>query len=284
MSVLVERFAEVSDPRLKRHVRHDDRSWLFATDTRGLTIAPVDHAYNGPLLDQQTTGKCTAECFLNLCKSGPYYSSALHDAYVARLGSFDDTATDKFYNLEENHDGDGPFPPNDNGSNGLTMAWVGRSLGLIPGWTQVFTPTDFLKALTVYPIGCGTYWYKSMFEPDSAGRVTVDARSGVAGGHQYACLGYDGKKYLKFVQSWGQWGNDGFFYVDVDTWFANCLNKRGDGTVLTPPTAPAPVPVESAFDKAAKVLDPWSRIHHTSVADNHKAAIAWQTYAASVRG
>lgn len=289
MSIYVEKFHEVSDPRLKRHVHHDDRSWRYAHDTRGLTITPVDHVFHGPGLNQLQTGKCTAEDALDLLKTEPYYSPAILDAYAKAFGSTDDGGTDKFYSLEEQLDGNGTFPPNDDGSSGLTSAKVMRNAGIIPGWTQVFSPTDFLKALTQYPIGCGTYWYKSMFEPDKAGHVTVDPHSGIGGGHQYACVGYDGAKWLKFKNSWGDdWTEDGFFYVDADTWFANCLNKKGDGTIFTPPTQPAPTPipspVSSAFDTAAKVLDPWAKTKHTSVAGNNKAAAAWTTFSASVRG
>lgn len=281
MSIVAERIIP-SDPRLKRHVRHDSRSRMFAFDTRGIDIGSVEHAHLIPILDQGSIGKCTAECALNLLGTAPYYPSATQ-AYIKKYGSFDDNATNKYYNDEESLDGDGPYPPQDNGSTGLTMAKVARAAECISGWNQTFNLADFLKALQVYPIGCGTYWLASMFDPDGKGNITIDFSSGIRGGHEYACIGYDAStNKLKFVQSWGtSFGDNGYMYMNAAE-FGQLLSQRGDATVFIPATQPAPVPApQNAFDAASLVLDPWSNAAH--VGSNKKAAHAWQAYAKAVR-
>lgn len=276
------------DSRLKRHVLHDSRSKLYAFDTSGLSIASVRHERTLPVLDQADAGSCTAECAFGLLGTAPYASDQVTADIVARWGSFDQRGAYRFYSDEENLDGDGPFPPNDNGSTGLTMAKVARSSGAISGWTQVFNIGDFLKALTQFPIGCGTYWYNSMMNTDSSGRLTVSSSSGVAGGHEYECIGYDqSTDLLEFVNSWGTgWGADGHFFMKSND-FGSLLARQGDATIFTPGSQPAPQPTpvpSDPFSVAAAVLDPWAAKHHLNIGHptNAQAAAAWRTYSKAV--
>lgn len=270
-----------TDPRCRRHVLHDSESRRYAFDTSGLSIASVEHERVLPILDQLNAGKCTAEAGTGVLGTEPYYSDAVAAAYAKAFGSFDDHGTDRLYSAEETLDGDGPYPPNDNGSTGLTLAKVLRNAGVISGWTQTFTLADALKALTRYPLAVGTYWYNSMFTPDSEGIVTVDTSSGIAGGHEYEVVGYDSSRDLvKLANSWGtSWGAGGYFYLDsVD--LGRLLSKQGDVTIFTPAGQPAPTPTPGdAFTTWKSVADQFDGHRHLShinreMADANRAYIA----------
>lgn len=275
-----------TDPRLKRHVLHDDRSRAFEFDTTGLSIASVEHPRALPILDQKQVGKCTAECGLGVLGTGPYYSTDLMAAFAKAFGSADDRGTDRLYSAEETLDGDGPFPPQDNGSTGLTLAKVLRAAGLISGWQQTFSLDDALKALTVYPLAVGTIWLNSMFDPSGEGILTVDLKSGVAGGHEYEVIGYDAIQGLvHLVNSWGTgWGLRGHGWMQAEDLGA-LLDRQGDVTVFTPATSPAPVPnpptPADADDVLAAALRHDNWIGRPHIGDNARVARAGRGWLAA---
>lgn len=241
-----EKIIPWTDPRLKRRVHHDDFSRRFPFPVEGITIQSVDHERILPILDQGQVGACTADDALGILGTAPYYTPQVVDLWNRSFGSFDQAGAYRFYNAEENLDGDGPYPPQDNGSSGLTSAKVGRAAGLINGWWQAFGIEQALQALQKFPVGFGTIWMNSMFEPNSEGILTVDRSSGVAGGHQYEIIGYDSARdLLKIAQSWGvDWGKSGFGFLqsaDAD-WL---LGQQGDVTIFTPLDQPAPTPTPS---------------------------------------
>jgi len=274
-----------SDPRLRRHILHDSESWRYPFDTTGITIASVEHERILPILNQRKIGKCTAEAALGILGTAPYWSADLMSAYAKVFGSADDNGTNQFYSAEEQLDGHGSFPPVDDGSSGLTSAKVARTAGLISGWTQTFTLDDFLKALQKYPISCGTYWYNSMFTCPSSGILDVTSGSGIAGGHQYEAVGYDSTTGLIwFDQSWGTWGLDGRFAIP-DVTFGALLARKGDATIFTPVTQPAPVPtptpvVPTAADvKLNAELGGWPDAYHLGTSNARVAHLlqTWRT-------
>jgi hypothetical protein len=233
-----------TDPRLKRHILHDSESRRYAHDTSGLTVASVEHERTLPILDQGNVGSCTAEAGFGVLGTAPYSGSQQAGAaIVAAFGGWDQAGAYRLYSAEENLDGDGPYPPNDNGSTGLTLAKALRAAGAISGWTQTFTLDDALKALTQFPLAVGSFWYNSMFTPDAEGIVTVDPASGVAGGHEYEVVGYDAARGLvKCANSWGTgWGAAGFFHLAAEDLGA-LLAAQGDVTIFTPIDQPAPTP------------------------------------------
>jgi hypothetical protein len=257
-----------TDPRLKRHVRHDSRAFLYRFNTKGLSIQTVEHPRFLSILDQGEVGSCTAEAGLGLLGTAFYFNPDTEKPFIKAFGSFSQDGAYRLYSAEEDLDGDGPYPPNDNGSDGLTCAKVLRAAGVISGWTQTFSLTDALKALSKTPFITGTNWYNSMFETSSTGIVKVDTHSGLAGGHEYEVVGYDAKSdMVKFANSWGSgWGDKGFFYMKSEDW-GKLLSLQGDVTIFTPITKPAPVPTPppdptDPDDILAAAVKPWALKRH----------------------
>lgn len=248
-----------TDPRCRRHVLHDSESRRYEFPTDGLAIADVEHVRTLPILDQGSVGSCTAECGFGILGTAPYSSPAVASAVAGAFGSFDQAGAYRLYSAEETIDGDGPYPPQDNGSTGLTLAKALRAAGLISGWTQTFSLDSALKALTRYPLATGTLWYNSMFDPSPDGVLTVDPRSGIAGGHEYEIVGYDAARGLvKLANSWSaSWGVAGFAFMQAEDWGA-LLADSGDVTVFTPLTQPAPTPAPDADYLLAEALKKWS--------------------------
>lgn len=275
-----------TNPRLNRHVLHDSWSRLYPFPTEGLSIASVEHERVLAILDQGEAGSCTADCGTGIMGTVPYAGDAVTAAFVKAFGSFDQAGAYRLYSAEETLDGDGPYPPNDNGSTGLTLAKVLRAKGLISGWQQTFTLDDALKALTVYPEAIGTIWLNSMFDAPASGVLSVARSSGVAGGHEYEAVGYDATRGLvKIANSWGtSWGLAGYAYLQAEDlgWL---LDQQGDVTVFTPASQPAPTPTPAPGDPYPAwraIAYPWAHGHHTSIAGNSKMAAATRAYIAAV--
>jgi hypothetical protein len=72
------------------------------------------------------------------------------------------------------------------------------------------------------PVIVGTDWMNDMFDPVNG---FVKPTGGVAGGHCYLLLGYDGSDVLTFLNSWGaNWGLKGYFKMhkaDFESLFSN---------------------------------------------------------------
>jgi hypothetical protein len=76
----------------------------------------------------------------------------------------------------------GEYPPNDTGSNGLSVAKVAKKLGLIGSYTHAFGLDHFIGALQLSPVLLGIHWYQDMFTPDAKGFVHPGGT--LAGGHE----------------------------------------------------------------------------------------------------
>lgn len=228
-------------------------------------------------------GACTAFAATGLLSYPQWFSMVEQDAYVKAFGPMDGTGALRFYSAEETLDGDGPYPPQDNGSSGLTAAKVARGAGLIPGWTQTFTLEDALTFGQKQPFIAGTDWFNSMFQADAEGIVKVDPNSGLAGGHEYVVSSFDSARGLVgFDNSWStDWGKAGRFFIEVESW-GQLLARQGDTTFFTPVSQPAPtptpVPPATALEALGQAVrhNGWYQHHH--VGDNahvaHAAAAA----------
>lgn len=223
-----------NDPRLKRHIYHDERSKNFTFDTSGLTIIDVEHKRLCPIFNQGQIGSCTGNAGVGAINTEPFLQNTT--VYTA-----DENGALKLYKEAEIIDGGVGYPPEDAGSYGLSIAKALANSKMISGYQHTFTLNDALKALSVYPIITGINWYTGMYTPDPDGRVKI---SGVVeGGHEIEGYKVDTKNgRIWFHNSWGtSWGVNGDFYL---TWadYNTLLSQSGDVTVLIPPTVTPPPP------------------------------------------
>lgn len=295
MAVHFERIPS-TDPRLGRHIRHDDRSHAYAYPTAGLTLTSAKHERRIPVLDQGQLGSCTGNAGIGALGTDPLYAS-LRESVGAQVGA---VVTTGVYSLDEAgavalysaatklDDAPGSYPPDDTGSDGLSVAKALRNAGEISGYQHTFTLTDALLALGRTPVITGVSWYEDMFNPDSDGRLRIGG--GLAGGHEFVVDEIDAEHELVWMtNSWGtSWGIGGRAYLTFDDW-GRLLADQGDVTVFTPLTAPAPTPSPTPTpappadpDRAlAAIAHPWVLEHHTAVGGNNHMASALKSWLAA---
>lgn len=224
-----------TDKRLSRHINHDPESKKFAFNTAGLSIVDVTHQRYVPVFDQGQVGSCTGNAGVGSISTDPFVN-ADNSVY-----SRNESGALKLYSDAQVLDGNGAYPPNDNGSSGLTIAKVLKSKGLISGYQHTFTLDDALMAGSQYAFITGVNWYENMFNPDSDGRVHPTGK--LAGGHEFELSQIDVKNQrVWFFNSWGtNWGVKGRFYM---TWtdYSLLLSQQGDVTVLIPSSVTPPTP------------------------------------------
>lgn len=249
---------------LGRNVNHDSRSRYFAfVAPKAIDLKTVIHQRNIPILNQGALGSCTGNATVGALGTTPMFESlprtlSLDEALAVAIYS-DATAIDPFR---------GQYPPDDTGSDGLSVAKVAQKRGLISGYQHAFDLNSALAALMVGPVITGTNWYSSFDYPATGGLVTISSGAQVEGGHEFCVYGIDVEnKEVLAANSWGQrWGNAGTFRMSWDTW-GRLLSEQGDVTIFVPltqaPPNPSPTPVQSADDifatKAKKFLagNPW---------------------------
>jgi hypothetical protein len=242
----------VEGKSLGRHVRHDSRSLNYLAPADG-TVASARWERMIPVLDQGQVGSCTGNAATGVLGTEPDYASL-----AARIKAglhLDEHEALTLYSAAETIDGDGPYPPNDNGSSGLSVAQAALNAGLISGYTHITSTAAAQTAIQSGPFIVGTDWYTSFDTPDANGHVEIARDATVRGGHEYECVGYDADTDLwELVNSWGtSYGVDGHFFYSTAT-FASLLAKQGDATVLHPLSAPAPTPTPPAPPKVASVV------------------------------
>lgn len=226
------------DQRLKRTIYHDSESKKYAFSTQGLVIQNVTFARHIGILDQGQVGSCTGNAGIANLACDPFFTTLPTNLKYALT----EAGALSLYSDAETIDGDGPYPPNDNGSSGLSIAKALVNAKLIVGYQHTFSLDDALKAGSVTPFIAGINWYQGMFTPDKDGRVHITGQ--LAGGHEILCRQIDAtNKRVWFDNSWGtSWGVGGRFYLTFDD-FGKLLNQNGDVTIFTKLTSPAPVPV-----------------------------------------
>jgi hypothetical protein len=271
---------ESTDPRLKRHIRHDDASWNYRFPTEGLSIVSAKHTRRIPVLDQGNLGSCTGNAGIGCLGTDPFWVTNVKLARFVGDFTLDEAGAVALYSAATAADDyPGQYPPDDTGSDGLTIAKVLTKAGEISGYTHTFTLDDALKALGVTPFITGVNWYNDMFNPDADGRV--HPTGGVAGGHEFVADEVDAtNQRVWFTNSWStSWGVNGRFYMTFAD-FGQLLSEQGDVTIFTPLTQPAPtptppVPTPGDADRAlAAALRHNNWIHERHIGDNHKVAVA----------
>lgn len=232
--------AAASSPYLPlgRNVVHDSRNLMYRHQRSAPVLVTRLHTRNIPILDQKNVGSCTGNGEVGVLGSSPNW-----EALPTGL-SLNEAMALKVYSIAETIDGDGPYPPNDNGSSGPSAAKAAMQLGLISGYTHCLSLMDVLDAMQTYAVSIGINWYDSFDNPPNSGLLTVSPGASVRGGHEPMLRGVDVENKTVFGDnSWGTgWGVKGSFTMSWDT-LDRLLHEDGDATVSIPLSKPAPVPV-----------------------------------------
>lgn len=227
---------QVAGKPLGRHVEHDSRSLAYQVHPDG-TVANVKWARVIEVLDQGDVGSCTGNAATGHLGTQPEDATLV--GLIAAGLTLDEAEALKLYSAAEVIDGDGPYPPNDNGSSGLSVAKAAKNAGLISGYKHMTSLAACQTAIQAGPFVVGVNWYTSMDSPDANGLVTVSGT--VRGGHEFECIGYNDGVW-EFVNSWGtSFGVQGHFFMS-DASLTRLLSEDGDATQFVPLSAPAPVP------------------------------------------
>lgn len=235
-TLYVEHF-KPSDPRLGRHVLHDSRSLQYQVEPKDINVLKsVRHQRRTPILDQGQLGSCTGNAAIGCLGTDPFFTT------VQGKTTFDEAAAVSVYSAATKLDPyGGTYPPTDTGSDGLSVAKVLVARGLIAGYQHATSLAAVLTALQDKPVIVGIKWLSSMFSTAADGRINVSGS--VEGGHEFELDEIDVENRRVWMdQSWGiKFGLSGRAYFTWDD-FGSLLADRGDCTVFTPITQPAPTP------------------------------------------
>lgn len=241
MSVRRERILEApGNPyRLGRHVRHDSRSAAYAiAGTPTSTLVSKRWTRRIPVLDQGDLGSCTGNAAAgwlgtdDATRQGltEYGGNPIDEAFAVELYG-EATQLDSYQ---------GTYPPDDTGSDGLSVAKALVQFDVATGYQHAFSLQAALTALsTLGPVMFGVNWYEDMFDPAADGRLHITGS--LAGGHEFVVDEIDvTNQRVWLTNSWGSgWGVQGRAYL---TWAdaTKLLGQQGDVTVPTPVSAPVP--------------------------------------------
>lgn len=225
----------VPGKRLGRHVDTALREAAQPYAGPRKTVASVTWERNIPILDQGDVGSCTGNAMTGALGTGLLYA-----ALPAGI-TLDEAEALKLYCAAENIDGDGPYPPNDNGSTGPSVARAAQDGGLISGFTHYADLDSALQALMDGPVILGVNWYSSFDIPAADGTVSITADAYVRGGHEVVARIIDATaQVIGLDNSWGtSYGIEGSFRMSFAT-LERLLSENGDCTAPEPLTVPAP--------------------------------------------
>jgi hypothetical protein len=224
---------------LGRGIRHDSRSLAYEFDTSGLTLISARHTRRAPIFDQGDLGSCTGNAAAGILGTDPHWSGftqTQQDGINEKLavGIYSEATI-----LDDIH---GHYPPDDTGSDGLSVAKVLVHHGWSAGFLHTFTPQDALLTLGKFPFMMGCDWPEGFDSPDSSG--VVKFTGSIRGGHEIEANEIDvANRLVWFCNSWGtSWGLGGRFAMSFDT-LAEVLDRQGDVTIPLPMHAEPPAPL-----------------------------------------
>ena len=266
-----------TDPRLNRHVEHDDRSLAFAAPVIPRSAIQAHHwPRRCVVLDQLRIGSCVGNAFAG-------WVGTDNAVRQGRADVTEDTALDLYRRATRLDEFDGQWEPDDTGSSGLGGAKALQQAGYATSYTHAFALAALATALQSGPALIGVAWYQSMYDPAPDGRISVDPRSALAGGHELIVdtfeplTGPDDRYWItnSWSVSWAQEGRAYFTSADL----ATLLADDGDVTVPAALATPAPVPQDADTVFAAQLhAGGWLSNRHTGAnADVARAAKTWLT-------
>lgn len=277
-----------NDRRLGRHVNHDPRSRRFPMRVGTVELRSVRHRRQVPIWDQGDLGSCTGNAALGCLGTDPFFGT-VSDVERAALGGWTEQGAVSLYAAATTWDGfPGTYPPEDTGSDGLSVAKALHNAHMIAGYRHAFTLPDLLGGLMETPCIVGTEWLSGMWNPDADG--VIRPAGSLEGGHEYVCdefvragdvfgssRGVATVDMLGFTNSWSMsWADSGRHYMRADE-FGWLLDRQGDATFFVPATEPAPTPepvVEADPDvELADALRGWSGKRDATSCRKQRAAV-----------
>jgi hypothetical protein len=270
------------DRRLGRNVNHDPRSRRFPVRS-DVPIGSVDHVRHVGIFDQGDIGSCTGNAALGCLATGPFWHSLSESSRehgplspTGRI-SWSREGAEAVYSAATLIDPfPGDWPPEDTGSDGLSVAKVLKAAGWISGYRHAFSLSDLLAGLMQVPCIVGTEWMSAMNDPNDEGIAHPVGRT--EGGHEYICDGYEADRgLLWFTNSWGVgWGSLGTFAMPAEE-FGILLDRQGDATFFVPLTEPQPEPEPERDPDAilAGKLRDWAAIRRSPSIKARKAVREW---------
>lgn len=236
----------VEGKRLGRHVRHDSRSLNFQVQAADpSTLTSVRHLRVIPVLDQGDLGSCTGNAAEGALGTTPYFQTLTGLAHAPTGDAEEDEqqAVQLYSEATQLDDYDGSYPPEDTGSDGLSVAKAAKKAGLISGYQHATSLEAALTALAAGPVITGVNWYDSFDVPSEDGQIAIKHGAQVRGGHEFVVDQLDVEnRRVWLANSWGTgWGIEGRAYMSWDTW-GRLLAEQGDVTVFVPLSQPAPTP------------------------------------------
>jgi hypothetical protein len=159
---------------LGRNVVHDSRNLAYRHQRSAPVLVTRLHTRRVPILDQGNVGSCTGNAQVGVMGTEPAYANTLPFGGYRDGTVLDEAMALKVYSTAEAIDGDGPYPPNDNGSSGPSAAKAAMQLGLISGYTHCLSLLDVLDALQTSAVSIGINWYDCI--PDGQRVLTSDLR------------------------------------------------------------------------------------------------------------
>jgi hypothetical protein len=207
--------------RLGRHVLHDPRSRRFAVDAAPVSsLVSVRHRRMVKPFDQGDLGSCTGNACAGVLSTQPF--THRFSEYTAVKIYSAATALDPY---------PGTYPPEDTGSDGLSVAQVAKKRGWCSSYNHAFSLEAALTALQTSAVLVGITWLSGCDRPNSSGVVQYNGT--VRGGHEIEMDEIDvDQRLVGFTNSWGShWGVGGRFYM---SWadLSTALSDDGDVTQL----------------------------------------------------
>ncbi len=227
----------VEGKRLGRHEHVAENMAAVPFEGPRQAVQSVTWARKIPILDQGDVGSCTGNAM-----TGALGTENIYDSLPSSHPALNESEALNLYSAAETIDGDGPYPPNDNGSTGPSVAKAAQNAGFVSGYKHYTDLDSALQALMLGPVIIGINWYDSFDTPASDGTVSIAPGATVRGGHEIVARIVDAENsMIGLDNSWGtSWGVDGSFKMSYAT-YTQLLSEGGDCTSFTDLT-PTPVP------------------------------------------